>query len=143
MEPANDVIGDYMSPCGGFKLTFDDNGKVAYAYLKQGNTLVGDVWVYNRCLTPDEPEWKDRTKMPFANCKPYTKAEGQLESPVALDDIGVEWKYAGERAMAYVYLFGNLVASVGVGDKPGYSRFAAKSGPLAKLLVLEELANNG
>jgi hypothetical protein len=81
--------------------------------------------------------------MPFANCKPYTKAEGQLESSVTLDDVGVEWKYSGERPTAYVYLFGNLVASVGVGDRPGYSKFASKAGPLAKLLVIEDVANNG
>jgi hypothetical protein len=34
MEPANDVWGDFISPCGEFKLTFDDDGRVAYLYLK-------------------------------------------------------------------------------------------------------------
>lgn len=134
---AADVIGDYASPCGRFKLAFDDDGKAAYAYLKQGKTILGDVWVYNRCLTPDEPEWKDRTKLPFANCKTYMTEEGRLCKPVALNDIRVEWQYAGEQPTAYVYLFGDLVAKVGVGDKPGYSRFAARDGPLAKVLVID------
>jgi hypothetical protein len=132
MEPVNDVLGDFASPCGVFKLTFDDDGKVAYAYLKQGRTILGDVWVYNRCPTPDQPEWKDRTKVPFANSKAYVKEDGHLDEPVTLDDIKVDWQYADEQPKAHVYLFGDLVAIVGVGDKPGYSRFASKDGPLAK-----------
>jgi len=133
----NDVMLDFASPCGMFKLTFDDDGKVAYAYLKQGQTILGDIWVYNLCPTPDQPEWKDRTKMPFANCKAYMKEEGHITESVTLDDITVEWQHTDEQPKAHVYLFGELVASVGVGDKPGFCRFASKDGPLAKVLVID------
>ena len=134
MEPISEMI-DFVSHCGEFKLTFDDDGKVAYAYLKQGKSIVGDVWLYNRCPTPDQPEWKDRSKLPFANCKGFVTQEGRLHETVTLEDVSVNWQYEGENPKAFVYLFGGLAAAVGVGDKPGYSRFALKDGPLAKQLV--------
>jgi hypothetical protein len=135
MDPETDFVGDFRSPCGAYRLTFDDDGKVAYAYFKQGDAILGDVWIYNRCPTPDQPEWPDRGKLPFANCKGYTRTEGHLERPVALEDISVGWEYAGDEPKAYVYLFGDLVAVVGAGDKPGYARFAERDGPLAKVMV--------
>ena len=36
--------------------------------------------------------------------------------------------------MASIFLFGELVATVGLNEKPGYSRFASKDGPLAKVM---------
>src|SRR5271157_5368984 len=136
MEPLNDVIGDFTSPCGLYMLTFDDDGKVAYAYLKKGNAILGDVWVYNRCPTPDQSEWKDRGNLPFANCKGYMKDEGRVNTPVILDDINVEWEYAGGQVRAFVYICGDLVACVGLGEKPGFARYASRDGPLAKLMVI-------
>lgn len=139
MKSANDILGNFSSPCGGFTLTFDDDGRVAYAYLKQGDMVVGDVWIYNRCKTPDEPEWRDRTKIPFANCKPYVKNDGHC-LPSTLNDISVKWAFEDELPKAFVYFLGDLVAVVGVGDKPGHSMFASKNGPLAKVLALQEPA---
>jgi hypothetical protein len=43
MCPTNDIICDFPSPCGEYTLTFDDNGKVAYAYLKNNGNIVDDV----------------------------------------------------------------------------------------------------
>ena len=73
--------------------------------------------------------------MPFANCKPYMKEEGRITKPVTLADVRVEWEYAGEAPTALVYLFGELLAIIRVGDKPGCSRFALANGPLARVLV--------
>jgi hypothetical protein len=140
MQPEWDVIGDFFSPCGGYKVMFDDDGKVAYAYLKKGGAIVGDVWLYNRCPTPDQTEWKDRDNLPFANCKGYMREEGRLQKSVRLDDFRVAWKYAGDEPKAYIYVCGELLASVGVGEKPGCARFATRDGPLAKRMVLDEPA---
>jgi hypothetical protein len=138
MGQAMDLMVNFTSPCGTYTLTFDDDGKVAYAYLKKGKAFLGDVWLYNRCETPDRSEWSDRSKLPFANCRGYMKDEGRVEQPVALEDITVEWEYTGERPKAFVYLFRDLVAYLSEGDKPGFSRFALKDGPLAKRMVLDE-----
>ena len=136
MESPIDVLGDFVSPCGNFKLTFDDDGKVAYAYFKSGNAILGDVWLYNRCPTPVQPEWDDRGNLPFANSKDYMMEAGHVRQTITIEDVGVDWQYAGEGPKAFVYIFSELTAIVGVHDKPGYSRFASKDGPLAKPLVL-------
>jgi hypothetical protein len=137
MGPENDVLAEFNSPCGEFKLTIDDDGKVAYAYLKKGITILGDVWLYNRCSTPEQPEWVDRRNLPFANCREFTTEEGRFDQAIALDDTQVEWEYEDGLPRALVYVSRRLVATVGVNDKPGYCRFASKDGPLAKVLVAD------
>ncbi len=137
MEPGNGIFGVFTSPCGVFTVVVEDDGKVAYAYLRKVAAIVGDIWLYNRCETPDQSEWKDRSKLPFANCKGYMKDEGRITAPVSLEDVAVEWEYAGEQPRAHVFLFGGLIASVKEGEKPGYSRFASRDGPLAKLMVVD------
>ena len=131
---------DFDAPRGDYFLTFEDNGKVAYAYLKRANDreIVGDVWLYNRCPTPAEPEWPDRSKIPFANSLEYVADEGRLERDVKQGDVLVNWKYEDSGPAAYVYIFEDLYAVVGVGDKPGYARFATKSGRLARVMEIED-----
>jgi hypothetical protein len=138
MIPINDLVLGFDSPCGKYKLVFDDDGNVAYAYLKKGDTIVGDVWLYNRCETPDETEWKDRNIIPFANCKSYMREEGRMENAVGPEDVQVEWIGIEENPLAYVYVFENLLGVIGEGDKPGRAKFALRDGPLARILVTED-----
>jgi hypothetical protein len=129
----------FIAPNGEHTLMFEDDGKVAYAYLKEENaTIVGDVWLYNRCPTPPEPEWSDRSKIPFANSRAYTSEEGRVERDVQARDVLVDWENEDGNPVAYVYLFEDLCGVVGVGDKPGYARFATKSGRLARVMEIEE-----
>jgi hypothetical protein len=134
MEPGNDVLCEFVSPGGEFRLRFDDDGKVAYAYLIKGDTIVGDVWLYNRCSAPDQSEWENPENLPFANLPEFTSVDGHFELAVQMGDILVNWQYTGKQARAFVFLNGALVASVGEGEKPGYCRFALKDGPCAKVL---------
>ena len=131
---------DFKSPCGAYVLTFEDDGKVAYAYLKknQDRAIVGDVWLYNRCPTPAQPEWSDRDNIPFANSREYTGDQGRLEREVQAADILVNWEYEDGTPVAYVYVFEDLCGVVGVGDSPGYARFAVKSGRLARVMEVED-----
>src|SRR5262249_26798056 len=131
----NGLLLDFHSPCGKYVLTFDDDGKVAYGYLKENKVIVGDVWLYNRCQTPARPEWNDRNNIPFANCTPYASEDGTLAKVITANDIRVDWKQQNERPAAYIYLFNELYGVVGVNDKPGYARLAAKDGPLARVLI--------
>ncbi len=123
---------DFHSPCRLFTLTVEDDGRVAHGYLKQRDEIVGDVWLYNRCPTPEAPEWKDKSKIPFANCKGYVAEGCRVTVEVKADDINVTWQYGGGRPRASILVFGDLYAWVSVGDKPGHARFASRDGPLAK-----------
>jgi len=50
-------------------LWFEDDRRVAYAYLKRGEKFVADVWVYNRAESPTAPEWKEGKRPPFLNVR--------------------------------------------------------------------------
>jgi hypothetical protein len=135
-EPTCDLLLNFRSPCGDYLLTFDDDGKVAYAYLKNSNKeIIGDVWLYNRCPTPNPTEeWKDRSKLPFANCAGYVSDEGRMQRHPMTKDVLVEWAYKGDAPVAHVYVFKELYGIVGPKDKPGYARLAIHDGPLAKMM---------
>jgi hypothetical protein len=137
MNNSDSLIVDFPSPCGVFKVTVEDNGKVAYAYLKRASEIVGDVWLYNRIRIPDAPEWGDRTKIPFANSRDYVGSGAILDVAPAADRINIDWEYEGNNPVAFVYVDGDLYGVVGVGDKPGYSRFAIKDSRLGRVMVIE------
>jgi hypothetical protein len=138
MPSKQSLLLEFDSPCGRYALSFEDDGKVAYAYLKHDGEVVGDVWLYNRCPTPTSPEWKDRKKIPFANCVPYVRNGGRMTKAVLSKNVNVDWDDGANGPVAYIYLFGDLYGVVGIGDKPGYARFAAKDGPLGKVMEIEE-----
>jgi len=131
---------DFTSPCGHFKITFEDDGKVAYAYLKEGLTgeIVGDVWLYNRYEAPDDQEWKNPANIPFANVRDYIDEGGRVQRKLKLKDVLVDWEYEDGIPVAYVYIEEDLYGVLGVGDKPGYARHAIKNGPLAKVMVISD-----
>jgi hypothetical protein len=117
-------------------LAFQDEGqrysvileedRVAYAYLRDGKEIVGDVWLYNVDPAPAEPEWGDPEKMPFRNPVAFVRP-GTL-APLA-EALG--WRCTFQGSEARVYCDGALVARLVPGAKPGWSVLAAKKGPLA------------
>jgi len=133
----DNLILNFRSECGLFTLTFEDNGKVAYAYLKKDEEIVGDVWLYNRGSTPDVPEWQEPKNLPFSNPSAYTADGGLMLQPVGAEDVQVNWEDESGNLEAYIYVFENLYGVVGSGDKPGYARYAAKNGPLARMFEVE------
>lgn len=132
-----DIVLNFSSPCGRYTLTFEDDGKVGYAYLKEGDKIVGDVWLYNRCETPSKPEWKDRSKAPFANPSGYAAEGGTVREKIEPNAVKVNWEEDTGKLEAYVYIFEDLYGILGVGDKPGFARHALKNGPLAKIIEIE------
>lgn len=131
---------DFTSPCGSYKLTFDDNGKVAYAYLKEisSREIVGEVWLYNRCETQSDSEFQDKSNIPFANPKNYISEQGRLQKSITLKDVLVDWEYEERTPVAYIYVEEDLYGVVGVGDKPGYARHALKNNRLARILEFDD-----
>jgi len=135
---SNELTLNFKSPCNLFVLTFEDNNRVAYAYLKSEGKIVGDVWIYNRCETPNSPEWTDRNNIPFANCNGYMSEGGLMKREVEIDDVLVDWEQDKTGPIAYVYIFEDLYGVVGINDKPGYARFAIKDSKIAKVMEIEE-----
>jgi hypothetical protein len=118
-------------PNSRFNVVVEDDGRVAYAYLREGRVIVADVWLYNSGPTPAHPEWRDRSKMPFANPRDYVADEDHpiLRSPA---DVSAQWIVDGDRLRAIdIYLRGERYARLAPGAKPGWSKLAKRRGPLA------------
>jgi len=120
-----------------YEVIVEDDGRVAYAYLFQGEKMLAAAWLYNRCITPDAPEWKvtalERHPIPFANSKEFAIDE---ELPVfTTDDVSCSWEWEGDTLISIeVLLRDRLFARLQPGVMPGWSRLAKKDSPVAKVL---------
>ena len=118
----------------GHSAVFEDDGRVAYAYLLDGDEIVADVWLYNSAATPEQPEWRDPSRMPFMNPRGF--ASGEQFTPVADEsEVAFSWSHgaAGQTALR-VFIRGDYHAMLVPGSKPGWCKLAARDGPLASVL---------
>jgi len=97
---------------------------------------MADVWLYNRCKAPAEPEWTDCERAPFANPADFVRSAPDFELPETSADIGFMWS-RNERgeACATILSRGRVIGQLHAGSKPGWARAAAKDGPLARVLL--------
>lgn len=118
----------------GYSIVIDDDDRVVYAYLLQDERIISDVWLYNWGPAPAEPEWRDPSKMPFANPKGYS-SESALSPTIESEHVKAVWIQDGS-GLNRVDLFINdeLFAVLKPGAKPGWCRNASKNGPLATML---------
>ncbi len=128
--------GKFVDPESGYALVFEDDGRVAYAYLLDPlGEIASDVWLYNRGPTPAEPEWQRRELAPYANPAGYCVLHEDFRPVDDIAEVAVEWGTADDGTVkADVYLRNELFGIVSQGVEPGWSRFALKDGPLANVL---------
>lgn len=122
-------------------VVIEDDGRVAYAYLRANEIIVGDVWLYNQAKAPEDVVWK-KDDTPFINPREFID-EAYTTLPVNdRSEIQVEWRLTeSKNVKAYVFIRKVLVALLEPGAKPGWSRFVKRDGPLAKKYDYEELNN--
>lgn len=138
-SPSSDFAVKFSSDDGRCAVVVDDDGRVAYAYLLDAEgRICGDVWLYNRCPTPKEPEWTDRDKAPFANPEAFVDTTKEFPLPDSADDVSVAWGRHDDACEARVFIRGRLAAKLVSGAKPGWSVLARQDGPLANVLSLDE-----
>ena len=115
------------------KAIFEDNGRVAYAYLLVNGEIAGDVWLYNHEEAPVQPEWNNPDAAPFKNPLEFAYS---LDNPPSNEaDVKIKWEEQKDApAQVQVYIRGQLFGVLKVGMKPGWSKLAKKDGPLAKML---------
>jgi len=130
----NDFFIQSTDSLSGYKAIFEDDGRVAYAYLLKDEEIVADVWLYNRGEPPAEPEWRNPDKAPFANPKGY--ASIYKDEPISDEsDVDFTWVHNQARLVAVeIKLKGKLYGRLTPGSKPGWSMLAIKDGPLAKVM---------
>ncbi len=129
--------GRFIDKNTAYSVIFEDDGRVAYAYLlDESEAVCADVWLYNRCITPEEPEWEDMHKLPFVNSNTYVNrplhdAFRVVETEA---DVDVKWSTVARKIRADVFIRNKLVATLVEGAKPSWSLLACKNGPLANVL---------
>jgi hypothetical protein len=124
------------SPVDGTCLIFDDDDRVAYAYIEKSGKCVADVWLYNVASAPETPEWeKGPEAMPFLNPKAYIDQK-EFIRPLNKSDIAVRWKIEEKDvAVAGIYIHNKLHAVLRSDKSPGKSLLAKCEGPLAYPLL--------
>ena len=120
------IVRRYDIPGTTLAVILEDDGRVAYAYLKDEGGIVSDVWLYNVAPTPEKVDWRDETQMPFLNPKKFCKAEPFSRMTEHSEIVCTE--RAGQ---VDVTVDGQLIARLQPNARPGWSRLAARSGPLA------------
>ena len=125
---------EFSHPSDPVAVIFDDDGRVAYAYMRRMGKLVSDVWLYNRDEAPSVPEWNDGPdKMPFLNPARFVRQEKFI--PVtSKEEVGVVWFTRESEICAELFIRGTLHARICTGQTPGECVLALKSGPLARVL---------
>ena len=137
MDVLKDFNVEFRDDASRQELVVDDDGRVAYAYLIAADgKITSDVWLYNRCAAPMEPEWTSPENMPFANSIDYVSDDLEFSLPTHLSQLSVEWSVRGGKSVVRIFVRGSLVAELTDGAKPGCSLLAKKDGPLAKVLEI-------
>lgn len=114
---------------------FEEDDRVAYAYLLREDKIVADVWLYNVGETPSQAEWNDPANLPFQNPAGFVRQGIAFARPSTANDLSIQWMSAADgRLGAIVKIRHESVAELYEGDKPGRALLAAKNGPLAKIL---------
>lgn len=140
MNGMGDVLmgcsGEFLNQENNYSIIFDDNGRVAYAYLlNSNNEIVSDVWLYNHFTPPEEPEWRNPDRLPFANPLGFVRRIENFSVVKDISEVNVEWHVTlTGNIKSNIFIPGILFAILIEGEKPGKSILASKNGPLAKVL---------
>src|SRR5690606_17810404 len=94
-----------------------------------------DTWLYNRCSTPELPEWDRRLSGPFANPKEFVRYDISFMLPETEADFSVDWQLQNPSdPKVLIYIRDELWGLMAPGTKPGSSLLARMDGPLARVL---------
>jgi hypothetical protein len=115
-----------------YSVLIRDDGRVAYAYLYEGQDIIGDVWLYNQQDAPAISFWRDEDA-PFLNPKEYLSKDATIKPIKDENEIRCEWTESKDDGLIEVgiYIRDKFIAAVASGSKPGWSVLVAKDGPLA------------
>lgn len=133
-----DLTLEFKSIAHGISVIFEQDSKVAYAYLLDREEVVSDVWLYNVDYAPQNPEWKNHLcDMPFRNsiqyvsCPVFTPINNQNE-------ISIEWIENNDKnVIVNVFIRGELMGVLQKFCKPGWSKLSSVDSPIARVLNRE------
>ena len=117
-------------------LIIDDDGKVSYAYLLDGEEIIADVWLYNQAKTPDLGIWDSLEEIPFLNTVEYVNENITIAPLSDPKEIFIKWEFKNDSLeQVSIFIRDQLTAILKPGSKPGWSICAKKNSRLAKVLI--------
>jgi hypothetical protein len=110
------------------RATLEDTGVVAYLYLSapESRAIVADAWVYNRVSAPSTAQLSSFRPGPPPAAEGYADADARLTQPTRCAWSFI-WSADGESVA--VCADGLPLAFIRAGDRRGFSRHLARSGP--------------
>lgn len=112
-----------------FSVVIEDDDKVCYAYLLEGDQIVSDVWLYNSIETPESVDWSNKEDLPFVNPKVFVKKN--IPPFDESTHVDVRWGVNNGKIYAELYSSDTLLVRLEVGALPGWSTLVEKDSPLA------------
>jgi hypothetical protein len=115
-----------------YSIVIEDDGRVCYAYLYEGEDIIGDVWLYNQQQAPTTSFWQAED-MPFLNPTEYLTRDAAVKPIINENEVRCEWTTSKDDGLIEVgiYIRDKFIASIISGSKPGWSVLVIKDGPLA------------
>lgn len=125
---ANCHFDDYYS------VVIEDDGRVAYAYLMEGEDSIGDVWLYNQQEAPKDSNW-DKQQLPYLNPEEYLNKDARVLPIKDKSEVYFEWNesLSDGSIEVSIYIRDKFTAQIITGSKPGWSTLVVKDGPLAQV----------
>ncbi len=119
---------------GRYSVVIEDDGRVAYAYLRDGEDIIGDIWLYNQSPSHLETKWEFDDENPFLNPQEFIKEN--IAPLLNGDEVDLTWRLSDDEALQEVEVIirNKLIVKLWPGSCPGYSNFVIKDGPLGKVL---------
>ena len=117
-----------------YSVIIEDNGRVAYAYIMEGEDCIGDVWLYNQQEAPIDSDWS-KQEMPYLNPMEYLNIDARVSPIKGKSEIYLEWaeSLSDGTIEVSIYLQEKFIAQITSGSKPGWSTLVIKDGPLAQV----------
>ena len=117
-----------------YSVVIKDDGRVAYAYLMEGEDSIGDVWLYNQQEAPNDSNW-DKQQLPYLNPEEYLNKEVRVSPIKDKSEVYFEWNesLSDGSIEVSIYIRDKFIAQIITGSKPGWSTLVIKDGPLAQV----------
>lgn len=117
-----------------YSVVLEDDGRVAYAYLIEGEDAIGDVWLYNVQEAPKDSNWGQQ-QLPYLNPEEYINKDIRVAPITDKSEVYFEWNesLSDGSIEVSIYIRDKFIAQIITGSKPGWSTLVVKDGPLAQV----------
>src|SRR3569833_3426943 len=87
-----------------YSTVIEDDGRVCYAYLYEGEDIIGDVWLYNQQQAPATSFWRAEDML-FLNPTEYLAKDAAIKPITNENEVRCEWTESKEEKKKEVGIY--------------------------------------